>query len=97
MAPPQVVLHVVRILEGLGALRTGHGLVVPGVAGANMLGEIEPGDEGVAVGTRHPSACNTSINSKKWLQFPENLQIKTKGRDEREDKCGRVGILLKIY
>jgi len=46
-----VVLHVVRILEGLGALRAGHRDVGHGVTDSDVLGQIQPGDERVTVRT----------------------------------------------
>jgi hypothetical protein len=57
MALAQVVLHVVHVLEGLPAVRTGHGAVRDHVTGTDVFGQIEPGDEGVTVGTGHSPAC----------------------------------------
>ena len=59
MTSSQVVLHVVRILEGLAALRTGHRGAGHSVTDSDVFGQIQPGDEGATVGTVHAAAaCN---------------------------------------
>jgi hypothetical protein len=72
MASSQVVLHVVGILEGLAALRTGHRGAGHSVTDSDVFGQIQPGDEGATVGTVHAAACNrtdTKLNYIKQQQM----------------------------
>ena len=67
VALTQVVLHVVGILEGLGALWAGHRVGRHRVPGANVFGQVEPGDESKAVGAGHAAACNR--DRQHWCQL----------------------------